>query len=426
MTNDREQAIRNQLHKLLEHFERKRERSLLLQYVVQETLKGNTVGLTERILAKKVYNETLLAGDDKSSTVRNHASNLRDDLAEYYFTKGCNDDVIIRLPKPGYVPQFVFRSDASKPAGEPQFALEGSSQDRKRQAEESPSSEPRRAVISVEVPTDHVPEVFMKLTELVQRFPGQSIITAAYGRVGSRLFYLNCSTEGYEWLRFLWSRGELSGALGHQVNAVVPAEEVDLEMATARSRSLETCFSPVIDCSGLKLKKFTLTIQKLNPHTGSLKMMWMMYRSSDLITWRAPTTLFRYFELAQGAGMFSYSLEARSGWPLLLAFPVGLMVLHNERTGEGTIRAGSPIDGTFGGGFINFWIFIQREGPSSGVGDAAMALYIDGVAISGGRDSVEINARTISLDAVESESRQMLQEHSRARSNRSDDPFQPV
>ena len=409
MTPEREQAIRDQLYTLLEHFEKKKERILLLQYVVEETLKGNAAGLTERIVAKKVYNETLVSGDEKKTTVRTHASNLRDDLEEYYFTKGCNDDVIIRLPKPGYVPQFVFRSEMAN------HTNANDSSPKPQRSALHPESQ-NLTVISVEVPTERVPDVFGKLTEIIKTFPGPTVITAAFGRTGSALFYFNCSEAGHQWIRLLRESGELTQR-DYSVTDVSPAEEVELRLATTRSRSLEVCFSPPIDCSSNEIIEFKLTINKLNKHAGSLFLQWMVFQTANPLDWPKEPTYSERIELPQEAGTFYYSIASpeKSFLRSLLFWAI-----H----GTAYVLAHGT---TFGKAFFSFLIFIDRQPmPIQSAGDATIALYIDNVGFSINPDKVtfgtiEVTARTMDLATVESNCRQVSRDDSWARSLGIDD-----
>jgi serine/threonine-protein kinase len=80
----------------------------LLRYLVESSLNGSSAQLKEYTLGVEVFERKDF--DPRVDTeVRSTARHLRFKLDEYYKTEGCNDSVIIELPKGSYVPMFRWR-----------------------------------------------------------------------------------------------------------------------------------------------------------------------------------------------------------------------------------------------------------------------------------------------------------------------------
>jgi tetratricopeptide (TPR) repeat protein len=91
--------------------------SLLLRFIVQETLAGRTATLKEYSLGVEVFGRGEAFDPRLDPIVRVQARNLRTRLAEYYDSAGAEDRLLIELPKRTYVPIFQTRAD---PAPQPE------------------------------------------------------------------------------------------------------------------------------------------------------------------------------------------------------------------------------------------------------------------------------------------------------------------
>ena len=84
--------------------------SSFLNYIVQETLKGNDHYLKEYVLGTEVFGRAADYDPRIDPIVRNYAVRLRKKLEEYYAENPDACDVIISLPKGHYVPVFSRRT----------------------------------------------------------------------------------------------------------------------------------------------------------------------------------------------------------------------------------------------------------------------------------------------------------------------------
>ncbi|HMD50661.1 MAG TPA: hypothetical protein VKG79_16230 [Bryobacteraceae bacterium] len=80
-----------------------------LRYTVEETLSGQTDKLKETLLGIEVFNRKPTYDPRVDAVVRTEAVKLRARLRDYYDSEGREDELIIDLPKGGYVPAFRFR-----------------------------------------------------------------------------------------------------------------------------------------------------------------------------------------------------------------------------------------------------------------------------------------------------------------------------
>jgi len=80
-----------------------------LRYTVQETLGGQPDKLKETLLGIEVFNRKPTYDPRVDAVVRTEAVKLRARLRDYYESDGREDDLIIDLPKGGYVPAFRIR-----------------------------------------------------------------------------------------------------------------------------------------------------------------------------------------------------------------------------------------------------------------------------------------------------------------------------
>ena len=91
-----------------------------LRYTVEETLNGQTDKLKESLLGIDVFGRKPTYDPRVDAVVRTEAVKLRARLRDYYESEGREDEIIIDLPKGGYVPVFRFREkepvESSTPA----------------------------------------------------------------------------------------------------------------------------------------------------------------------------------------------------------------------------------------------------------------------------------------------------------------------
>ena len=86
-----------------------------LKYVVETTLEGKRALIKEYVIALEVFDKSDAYDPREDSTVRTEASKLRARLSRYYENEGREDQVIISVPKGGYVPVFQGRRDEIEP-----------------------------------------------------------------------------------------------------------------------------------------------------------------------------------------------------------------------------------------------------------------------------------------------------------------------
>jgi TolB-like protein len=101
------QAVRRQLERALAsaNFSRSERLSRFLRYVVERHLEGRDNELKESVIALEVFGSRDY-DPKRDSIVRTEAGRLRARLAEYYAGEGSGVELIIELPKGGYVPLF--------------------------------------------------------------------------------------------------------------------------------------------------------------------------------------------------------------------------------------------------------------------------------------------------------------------------------
>ena len=87
-------------------FKRSKILSNFLQYVISETLEGNSEFLKEYVIATKVLNKNADFDPQLDGIVRIHANRLRKTLINYYEKEGVNDSIYISIPKGRYIPSF--------------------------------------------------------------------------------------------------------------------------------------------------------------------------------------------------------------------------------------------------------------------------------------------------------------------------------
>jgi hypothetical protein len=156
----------------------------------------------------------------------------------------------------------------------------------------------------------------------------------------------------------------------------------------------------LVDCSGSKIKSYLFRLNKRDPHVGQLALEFSMYRSSDGNSWRMART-HRRVPLPNRAGNFSYPITAYLAWSLFAKGPIGWATAigraYEESRGSTEFVAGSPIDGTFGTGFVVFMARIVRDSPVPNGGDASVVLYVDQARFSEASGSAELDVRAETL-----------------------------
>ena len=93
--------------------------SRFLRYTVEETLSGQTDKLKETLLGIEVFGRKPTYDPRVDAVVRTEAVKLRARMRDYYVADGRDDEVIIDLPKGGYVPAFRLREKTPEPAPPP-------------------------------------------------------------------------------------------------------------------------------------------------------------------------------------------------------------------------------------------------------------------------------------------------------------------
>ena len=105
------ESIRAALDKILASpgFVNAERLSRFLRYTVEETLNGQTDKLKESLLGIDVFGRKPTYDPRVDAVVRTEAVKLRARLRDYYEADGRDDELIIDLPKGGYVPAFRLR-----------------------------------------------------------------------------------------------------------------------------------------------------------------------------------------------------------------------------------------------------------------------------------------------------------------------------
>jgi hypothetical protein len=103
-----EQDVRRELDRIIASrvFRGSHRCQTFLQYVVTETLEGNSKFLKERTLAVHVFGRSATEDLSDDSIVRVGAREVRKRLAQYYIDEGANDPLRIELPAGSYIPNF--------------------------------------------------------------------------------------------------------------------------------------------------------------------------------------------------------------------------------------------------------------------------------------------------------------------------------
>src|SRR6202023_2793083 len=93
--------------------------SRFLRYTVEETLNGQTDKLKESLLGIDVFGRKPSYDPRVDAVVRTEAVKLRARLRDYYESEGREDEIVIDLPKGGYIPAFRIREKLPQPVATP-------------------------------------------------------------------------------------------------------------------------------------------------------------------------------------------------------------------------------------------------------------------------------------------------------------------
>ena len=115
------EAIRAALEKILASsgFATAERLSRFLRYTVEESLHGQTDKLKESFLGVEVFGRKPTYDPRVDAVVRTEAVKLRARLRDYYESEGREDEIVIDLPKGGYVPAFRNREKPIPPVDPP-------------------------------------------------------------------------------------------------------------------------------------------------------------------------------------------------------------------------------------------------------------------------------------------------------------------
>jgi TolB-like protein/Flp pilus assembly protein TadD len=118
------ESIRAALEKILASpgFANADRLSRFLRYTVEETLNRQTDKLKESLLGIDVFGRKPTYDPRVDAVVRTEAVKLRGRLREYYESEGREDEVVIDLPKGGYIPAFRYREKPSPQVEAPVLA----------------------------------------------------------------------------------------------------------------------------------------------------------------------------------------------------------------------------------------------------------------------------------------------------------------
>ncbi len=103
--------VRAQLERILTSaaFGDARRASSFLRFIVEHTLDGRPSEIKESVIAVDVLGRRSSFDSKTDPIVRVEAGRLRDRLRDYYDHHATVDDVLISVPKGGYVPEFSER-----------------------------------------------------------------------------------------------------------------------------------------------------------------------------------------------------------------------------------------------------------------------------------------------------------------------------
>jgi hypothetical protein len=101
-------AVLRQMHRLLSshHFRNSKRYPVLLEYLIRETLAGNSDSLKERVLGMAVFHRPADYDANADPVVRVTAGEIRKRIAQFYQEEGDTGDIYIDLKPGSYVPEF--------------------------------------------------------------------------------------------------------------------------------------------------------------------------------------------------------------------------------------------------------------------------------------------------------------------------------
>jgi hypothetical protein len=88
------------------HFQKSTRLRELLQYIVEQTLRGNAHELTEQHIGNALFHKPSDYSPLEDSSVRVHVRQLRLKLHEYFDGDGRNEPIVLEIPKGSYAPVF--------------------------------------------------------------------------------------------------------------------------------------------------------------------------------------------------------------------------------------------------------------------------------------------------------------------------------
>jgi hypothetical protein len=94
-----------------------------LKFVVEAALGGKSDRIKSYTIAVEALGRGPAFDPQTDPIVRVEAGRLRNALARYYATTGCNDAILIEMPRGAYVPVFTWRDEgaAPQPSGRPEI-----------------------------------------------------------------------------------------------------------------------------------------------------------------------------------------------------------------------------------------------------------------------------------------------------------------
>jgi len=106
--------VRTQLNRILlsPAFADAGRASGFLRFIVELALDGRTNEIKESVIAVEVLGRSPSFDSKTDPIVRVEAGRLRDRLQEYYNGHGADDDLLITMPRGGYLPAFSDRQPA--------------------------------------------------------------------------------------------------------------------------------------------------------------------------------------------------------------------------------------------------------------------------------------------------------------------------
>jgi hypothetical protein len=129
-TEEERAAVLRQMDRLLNsrHFRNSKRYPALLEYIIRETLAGNSESLKERVLGMAVFHRPPDYDANADPIVRVTAGEIRKRIAQYYHEEDAAGEIQIDLRPGSYVPEFhpaaFVATGIPKPSGGPPAASE--------------------------------------------------------------------------------------------------------------------------------------------------------------------------------------------------------------------------------------------------------------------------------------------------------------